>query len=103
MFKTKVVHALRLMLSVLPVVSAGSAANAAMHTPTTPWDIAQREDCAQAYTRFVLENPESPHVVEALCRLETLDTLASNVTARVAPTITPEMRSFNGAARLMNI
>ncbi|MBK6467211.1 MAG: hypothetical protein IPL38_01385 [Rhodobacter sp.] len=100
MKKTTVLNALRLIISTLPFAST---AHAAMPVPMSPWDIAQREDCVQAYARFVLQNPDSVHVDEALCRLATLETLAANVTARVAPVITAEMRSADGAMRLMNI
>ncbi len=100
MKKTTFLNVLRLMISALPFAST---AHAAMPVPMTPWDVAQREDCAQAYTRFVLQNPESAHVDEALCRIATLETLAANVTSRVTPIITPELRSADGAMRLMNI
>jgi hypothetical protein len=101
MLKSKLLNGLRLALSALPLASG--AAHAAAPAPQAPWEVAQRADCAEGYARFVLENPDSPHVAEALCRLETLETLAANVTARVAPAITPDMRSAEGAARLMNI
>jgi hypothetical protein len=100
MMKKNILNGLRVVLSVLPFASAAHAAPTA---PMNPWEVAQREDCAEAYARFVLENPESPLVAQALCRIETLETLAANVTARAAPTIMPEMRGADGAARLMNI
>lgn len=100
MLKSTAINALRLFISALPFASA---VQAAAPVSVTPWEVAQREDCAQSYTRFVLENSDSPYVAEALCRIETLETLAVNVTARVAPAITPEMRFGDGASRLMNI
>lgn len=100
MLKKSVLNVIRLMAASLPAITA---AQAGVQAPMTPWHVAQREDCAQSYARFVLENPDSPHVAEALCRLEMIESLANNVTARVAPTITAEMRFSDGAARLMNI
>jgi hypothetical protein len=102
MIKTKLVTALRLAMSVLPIASMANA-TIATPVPQDPWEIAQREDCTEAYTRFVLENPDSEFVAEALCRIETLDALASNVTSEIAPAITAEMRGADSAARLMNI
>jgi hypothetical protein len=100
MLKITLKNALRLLVSSLPIATA---AQAGIPAPMTPWLVAQREDCVQSYTRFVLENPDSPHVAEAMCRLETIESLAQNVTSRVAPVVTAEMRSADGAARLMNI
>jgi len=99
MLKKTAVNILRLVVSTLPFAMAAQAAPVMV----TPWEAAEREDCTQAYAKFVLENPDSPYVTEALCRIETLESLSLNVTSRVAPTITPDMRFGDGASRLMNI
>ena len=100
MIRKKITNVLRLALSVLPLASAATATQV---DAANPWEVAQQEDSAQAYTRFILENPESAHVTEALSRIEALQGLAENVTASAADAITPEMRVSDGAARLMNI
>jgi len=90
----------RLALSILPIASAASAGQ-----PTMPgdWEIAQRTDSVAAYSRFILDNPDSPYVEEAQSRIEALGQLEASITARVAPVVDAGLQSAGSGARLMNI
>ncbi|AHM04476.1 hypothetical protein roselon_02131 [Roseibacterium elongatum DSM 19469] len=90
----------RLALSILPVASVASAGQPVM---PSDWDIAQRTDSVAAYSRFILEHPDSPHVEEAQSRIEALGQLEASITARVAPAVDAGLQSAGSNARLMNI
>jgi hypothetical protein len=101
---------LRLVLSALPLAAGSASAAVPVAQQASGWTAARAADTAEAYTRFILENPDSPHVAEAEARLSTLDAVAVTLdTAQPAAeaerlgALSSESWSGSLAARLMNI
>lgn len=104
-------NVLRFALSALPFAVAGTAgATVPVTQPASAWTAARAADTAEAYARFIVENPSSPHVAEAEARLATIGAVAETLgTAQpgAEPTrlgaLGSEAWSGSLAARLMNI
>jgi hypothetical protein len=115
--KKFILNAVRLAMSVLPVFGSVSASSAMMavrpvDSQLMAWSVARSADSAEAYTRFIIENPGNAMVAEAKARLGALAVTQTAVARRMAPTIADALagqasrsadKSFGGAARIMNI
>ncbi len=55
---------LTVALSILPFANAATA-SVPSYTAASEWETAQLENTVTAYTRFIVTNPDSPHVDDA--------------------------------------
>ncbi|NKX44006.1 hypothetical protein [Roseicyclus persicicus] len=104
---------LRLLVSAIPLIGASTATSALPIRPaehqSSQWMQTRTTDTAEAYTRFILENPDSPMVAEARARLATLARVEAAVTARLQPAVDRALESpqqdaaTGGFGRIMNI
>jgi hypothetical protein len=104
---------MRMVMSALPMISISGIGHAAPPAPMhlmTGWVAARSADSTEAYARFILENPDSPHVAEAKARISTLGQLDQAIARKAAPLVAPaiERQAIDGmggsvTSRLMNI
>ena len=104
----KLFSVLRLGVSLLPIV--GTAAHAKIDPLQIPtaWEQATSVDTAEAYTQYILDNPDSEFVDEALARIEMLDEAVVKIASAVRHSDLPEIADdailgATSAEHLMNI
>ena len=104
--KNRLLQTVSFVLSMVPFAASGTPVGAVAQVTENPWDAAQRDNNATAYTKFIIENPDSPLAGEAAIRIATL---SAGVGLRPLPQENPadylglnQVEKF-GDARLMNI
>jgi len=104
----RVLTALRMSLSILPMVGTAAQARIDSAPQISEWEKIVREDTAEAYARYMLENPNSNHIQEAAARIEVLENAPVQVATVVRHSDLPEIPdgtvfASSGAERLGNI